>query len=678
MLASDVDDKPKAARLLSAVLADPLRAGEARLEAARSLIRLGWHHHRAATDGLLELLWSDDAPWRGIHVLTMGFEDLGSGPRKEVVETLCTAALHPDSPTDRLWKAVTLADRLGHRCGAELSAALWTVIEDVSEDPEVRGHSAAALARVSPDHLAELTDVVLALRDNEWTYSWRSVLQDPMILSADLEPSLRGLLDDSTLERTIRGVAAYVLAQVYPDLATEAISELRCQAADEFLEFQWRTDAVSRLAELDHDTARSAVEYHRSVVEDERKMITNRLDAAYWLARLDRSAAHLAMAALRRFAAGPEFTAAERADAVRWLAYLSPARMNPEVSRLALAAIRDPFVPDWQRGQLIGWLTTEGQFEVERTFLADRTIPLPERIPTGERWRHQTLSAQVEDVIREVLTAIETSPAQRVAAAAALAALSRRFVPEAAALLTEMSDRGCAARAARLALAKLGRTHRHKVIADAKAVVADESRPWRERGGAVDILQALMSHLPEWVLDHLRDLRRCAPLSDEQRVEVMYALRQADGLDAPRALRDDDRARPATRRKVANRLRDHAIEDRAAGARALHAVATDPTCRAALRWRAASDLTRLFGARGWEWGAAALREIAYDTTLPLVSRVDAARVLGEVRPDLRAEVIRFLRTLRNTGRPLPAGAGPRLHRDVRARRRCTRAPRHGE
>lgn len=68
-----------------------------------------------------------------------------------------------------------------------------------------------------------------------------------------------------------------------------------------------------------------------------------------------------------------------------------------------------------------------------------------------------------------------------------------------------------------------------------------------------------------------------------------------------------------------------------------------PTATAS-RWRAGEELTR-FGERGRERGVAVLHLIMDDEELPVTARAEAAAVVGGIRPDLRAEVVRFLRSL---------------------------------
>jgi uncharacterized protein (UPF0147 family) len=60
------------------------------------------------------------------------------------------------------------------------------------------------------------------------------------------------------------------------------------------------------------------------------------------------------------------------------------------------------------------------------------------------------------------------------------------------------------------------------------------------------------------------------------------------------------------------------------------------------------DLTT-FGARGRQLGIPILWELATDDTLPVIARIHAARALGAIRPDMRAEIIQLLRRLPTAG-----------------------------
>jgi cellulose synthase operon protein C len=202
-----------------------------------------------------------------------------------------------------------------------------------------------------------------------------------------------------------------------------------------------------------------------------------------------------------------------------------------------------------------------------------------------------------------------------------------------------------------MALARLDGTWWHRVRDEAERAVADDSLPQRERHRAADVINKIDSDPSPNILDFLREVASDERTSDPRRVKALVALRRADGPGALRALRDDERARPATRWQAATELLGYAIEDRAASARVLHQIATDTTARPALRWRAAQDLAKL-GVPGRDKAADALRSITVDDTLPVTARAKAARLLAEIRPSSLNEALSILQGLTSTDNPL--------------------------
>jgi hypothetical protein len=650
-VASDAEDPEAAAATLAEVLGDPMRSGRARMDAAQSLANLGPRFHRTAVDGAVELLRSDVVPDHDLHFWLYDFLDLGAGPCGELAEALRAMTLDPHSTAERIWEAARVLDKLDHGRDPSLTSALQAVISDDSASAHVRCRAAIALARAAPEQISNAVAVLLRVDDGTFTDSGQYLVDYLVLLGADVTPRIRALLSDENVGRDVREAAASALPRVRPDLVGEAVAELRQQATDEFLEFLWRTDAIRQLTVLDPDTLDRAIAYHQTVLDDESEPIRYRCEAAYQLVQLDHSLGQAALTALRRLITSLELISEERAVTVTWLSQLSPMRTT-ELSRSVLAVVHDPATTSSVRRELVTQLSGKTRRHVERTLLADRALPIGQRVSGMDTGECRALLADTEIAIRDVLYAVETSPAERVAAAAALAQLSPRFIQEAAGVLEDLSESHyCAANDAKVELAKLRRDWHLRVLADAQRIVDDETQPWRERGNAANLIWNHTSNPPESVVNHLRNLLHDKRTSDQIRLKTMYMLRRLDGLDGVRAIRDDERARPATRKEAATLLRDHTVSDRAAGARVLNVIATDPTCRAALRWRAAQDLTG-FGARGRELGVAALQAITTDDTLPVIVRAAAARVLGEIRPDLRGEVIRFLRTLRTTAKPL--------------------------
>ncbi|GAB3902108.1 hypothetical protein GCM10029964_091940 [Kibdelosporangium lantanae] len=285
--------------------------------------------------------------------------------------------------------------------------------------------------------------------------------------------------------------------------------------------------------------------------------------------------------------------------------------------------------------------------DVERTLLHDRSQPLTDRIPHPDSWGNIPLRTDAEVEIRDVLTAIETKPAERVDAAVALATLSLRFRPEAIGWLEQLSGDRRTAFEARKAMAKLGHELRQDVMTEAQRILVGAVHSSTERRRAIELLVDLTPTPTGPFAEYLRDVASDERTSDQQRIEALFALRHADGLSRIRTICADEQASPVIRWRAARKLRDRTVEDRAAAARTLNAIAIDRTVRPALRWRAARDLGQL-GIRGRSVAMVALRAIVEDPSLPITARANAARVLDEVAPSQRREVMRRLQELLDT------------------------------
>ncbi|WP_433273791.1 NACHT domain-containing protein [Actinosynnema sp. CS-041913] len=640
--ASDTDDPAQAAEVLTAVLRDPARKTRTRLAAARSLLDLG--RHLAAVDGAVALLRSGLVPLSGLWSWVPGFADVAAGPRGELADALKAAACHPAASENAVCQVARALDALEHHGDPDIVAALREIVADESAEALVRGDAAVALARAASDRVPDAVAVVLRIHDRGQAAVWESQVRQLAALGGDVAQALRRLVSDRDATRAVRAASAAVLADLRPEFADEATRELRSQISDEFLHASVRVNVMRHLAAADSSARHDAVAYHRALLDDETEMVSHRITAAFCLARLDRSAGPVALSALRRFGFDQTLTAEERALSVVW-AYLLTPTPTAEAARLVVAVVGDPSSGSQVRHQSAAHLSGKARPELDRLLLADHSAPIRHRVPGTDPLGHQRLPAETERVIRDVLAGPETRPAERVAAAVELGRLSARFVAEAASLLAA-SGRLDAARE----LAKLGPAWRRRVVAEARGVFGDETRSWRARHRAAGFLCEITADPPDAVPDHLRRVARDERVAEVVRLDALFALRRTDGLDAVRAIRDDERASPAIRWTAAVRLRDYSSEDRAAGARVLHAIATDPLCRPVLRRHAAGDLMGS-GTRGSELGVAVLQAIIADDTLALPNRVRAAEVLGLTRPDLRAGMLRFLRGLR-TDNPL--------------------------
>ncbi|MEV6907733.1 hypothetical protein [Amycolatopsis sp. NPDC051071] len=229
----------------------------------------------------------------------------------------------------------------------------------------------------------------------------------------------------------------------------------------------------------------------------------------------------------------------------------------------------------------------------------------------------------------------------------ALSGISPRFQPEAVVVLSELSRGRTAVDNARQQLARLDRTWHERVLADARAALADVTRPGRERAKAGLAAAALTSEPLAEVHTQLAALLDDERIAERLQLAILLELNRLDDL---RAIRDDLRTRPAIRRQAAISLLSYHSGDRAAAARVFQAIAYDPSCHPTLRWWAADDLNRC-GGRGYALGLEALRALMTDDALPVIARRDATRALGSKCPDSRGEVLTVLRNLRNAENP---------------------------
>jgi hypothetical protein len=636
----EIVDNESLATALTEAFRDPNRSGETRMEAACRLVGVGKQFHRIALDGAVELLRSWTAPDPKIVFVASGFSRLGAAPRVEFANAMRAIASHPFATPTTVCRVAEAMERLDYRNDPQIITALRGIVSDDVVDPDIRGEAAVVLTRAIQEAQDDIVAVTMR-SEPKLAYAWQREISDIAALGADVVPRLHALLTDVDTKRPVRESAAATLAQLHRDPRGEALSELRTQASDELLEFMWRTDAMLRLAQLDPTTRGEAITYHRAVLDDVRQPVRDRCEAAYQLAQLDKSLSTEALTALRRFATSLDYTVQEHGQGVYQFARLSRHRA-PEIIPMALAVARDPAAAVWVRSNVRTSLWGKAQLETERSLLADRTASPSQRVRGLNAWEHRALGEEAETVLRDVLTSVDSTPAERVEAAAALGKLAPRHRQEAVRLLKTLSQERCGAAEARTELADLSLPERRRMVVDAERVVADKTHPWRERAEAAALVVDLRSNPPGYVVDFLRQLANDPQIAEYQRLEIHYALRAFDGLAPVRALRDDERTRPAVRWKAANRLSDYDVADRAAGARILNAIANDVTCRPALRWRAARDLTD-FGERGRELGVAALQAMVGDDTLPCSARVAAATSLGNVRPDQRVEVLRLLR-----------------------------------
>ncbi|WP_103354310.1 NACHT domain-containing protein [Amycolatopsis sp. CA-128772] len=641
----DDTDPHAAAAALALILRDPRRGVRHRVAAAHSLVNLGRHHHALAVAGFAGLLARNEIPVDELDQAAGGFSGVSAARRAELAG-IVAAGVTGRAPaglvleTAEAMAALDVAD-------PRIDAAVRALRSDAPAAGIHRAQAAMLVARRDRAEVPAALDAVLPLQHAISPRSWVGYVRELVALGADLPPAVRTNTTDADAGLWLRQLCAGLLCECRPELLPEALTELRSQADDTHLQFTWRTEAVMRLAELDPSTVDDAIAFHRQVLDDETEPVAHRGEAGNQLVRLDPGQRSAARSVLRRLAGSPERSDTERADALTWLTWSNPP--PGELVPLARAIVHDPTSSPFVRQKAARFLPAAEFRAVSRAILADRTAPKVSWAETTEGyWDNWALANEAEAVLRDTLAGAETSPGDRIAAAAALGRLSPRLVPEAVALLTEGGGSGHLARQRLLALAELDPGWRERVLGDTRAALDDEGRAWRQRVEAAELLIELGPE-PLTEADHLRlaPLLRDDRLADRFRIPLCSALRRFDDI---RALRDDDRARTATRWMAAGWMRDYAREDRERGARVLAAIAGDPATRPALRRRAAGDLA-MFGAHGRKLAADRLRTIMTDETLPILTRAHSARVLGDIRPDVRGEVLALLRRLQATAGP---------------------------
>jgi cellulose synthase operon protein C len=646
---SDVDGHDSLIAALTALLNDPSRNTYSRVSAAETLCYLGKQARHAGVTGVIGLLRSGAVPATMLRWIAGNFDNVASGQRAELADAMRAVGCSPDAAPKAVCDLAQAMERLGFPADPGITTALRGIVADDSVDSDARSAAAVALARAVPDAMADAVAIVLDVGDRS-SRPWDDHVRELAVLGGDVVPGLRSVLSSRDVHHDVRQAAAVMLAELRTDLRGEAVAGLRALATDEFLGVSSRTCSALHLVDFDPATRDDTIAYHQAVLNDERQSVRDRCEAAYQLTQLDNSFMDMAFAALRRFAADPEFRAEERASGVAWFRKLSPNRA-PEVNKLGVAVANDGAATVSARQTVRNQLSGEALMETRLSLLTDSAVWVSTRVEGLSAWRRPRLATRVEAVLREVIGAPDSSARERVAAAAALADFSPKHLPEAVRLLEKLSTQWGAAKAARAKLADLSPAWRRRLLAEAEHIVADEQCPWRQRYQAATRICGLTSNPSEPVIEYLRRLTEDRRVAANVRLEIHCLLRRFDGLDQLRVIRDDEKASPAIRWTVASRLKDFDVADRAAGARTLRAIAVDTKCRPALRRRAAHDLMD-FGERGRELAVPLLQAIATDETLPVLVRVDAARALILNRPDLRGELLRFLRQFRNTVKPL--------------------------
>lgn len=603
------DDVQATAGVLLGVLEDGSRDEQWRGFAARSLIALGQPLHRAVVRGVIGLIRSGAVPVKYLDDWLRTLADLAEVFWKEIAGVLSEVALAVESTSEVVVNTAVAMQLIHREHGPDLLSVLRSILFDEAVHPEDRIRSAVLVASMRPE-LADAAAETVLRDQRDRRYWWDDELCVLAMLGADPVPQLCEIATgtDVRVKHRLRAIGTLVNWG-----RCDATDVLRRLAYDEYLGHEVRVDALEALAKHDNDELAPVIEQHQCVRRDGSEEISTRCRSAYRLQDLDMIAMSDVLEQLRGVATNPGLTLFERVAAIPHLHRMTY-HATVATDFLAGALARDPACGAADRKIALSCQERSSRLAGQRMMLADRSIALEHRIPPLDRWSYQPLRRETEVAVRDVLTAPESTHRERVAAAAALARLSSRFVSEAAALLGELSVHG------QEELAKLGPRWSTQVRAAAQATAADETKPWRERWRAARLVWAGVE-----------------PRSDEQRMEMAEARGEIGVL---RAMLDSPH--PAARWRAAKRLREYDFADRVASVRVLEAIGSDPTTRPALRWRVGEELAR-FGAKGRELGVAVLRNLMADDDLPVMARVEAASVVGRIRPDLRAEVVRFLR-----------------------------------
>ncbi|MFD4638731.1 NACHT domain-containing protein [Lentzea sp. NPDC058436] len=606
-----INDVKSAGEILSKTLLDSKRDERWRGSAAANLVLLGQPFHRVAVNGLIRLIESDAISQTNLSARIRDFTDVAAMFKAEIVAVLRSVILSARSTPAVVVNAAKAIQTLLGLQGSELAVVLRATLLDEAVHPHIRIDAAVLLASLQPELAGQAAEVLIC-DHRDRTLSWNSALSTLAELGADPASSLYEIARDMDVRVRHRVRAIGALIHLGRGEVVETLVRL---VDDEYLDHRVRVFAVVTLAKSGSDQLARVIEHQQLVWDERTAAISDRCASAGCVRSLDLMVTSAVLELWLKVATNPELTAAERASA---LPYLRDTAYQPTVTidSLAQAIAHDPECGPEERRSALQYRERKGRLTEQRTMLADRSIPIKQRLPALDIAGFQPLRHETEAVIRDVLAAPESTNRDRVAAAAALAQLSSKFVDEAAVLLNGMG--WCAQEE----LAQLGHRSSSRVRAAARAIADDETKPWRERWQASRF---------EWTIE---------PRSAEQRMERADARGEIGTL---RMMLGD--ARPATRWSAAKRLREYDLIDRAEAAGVLEAIARDAGIRAALRWRAGEELTR-FGAKGRERGVAVLRHLMGDERLPVTARAEAATVVGRTRPDLRAEIVRFLRSLK--------------------------------
>ncbi|WP_214405685.1 XRE family transcriptional regulator [Pseudonocardia lacus] len=639
---------------LLAALADPQRPRPTRTLGIRTLSYFGRAHHRAVVDAALQLLRSGDSPHQNLSYWLSAFENFGVEPRRLLARALRETAAGLDAYG--VAQAAAALRRIGDQPDQHLLDLLENAVSDEAERLWSRSQPAALLPTLAArTDAAELVSLVLPEPSDESTSGEDLTLLGFARIGLDIGPELRALLASAESSGAVTVTAASVLAELQPDSRSEMSAHLRRIGADTHLPLALRLDAMTRLAGLEPAAHAAAVAMYRSALADDSISIDLRCSLARDFTRLDRNAVHEATEFLRRCASDPTALPTERAHAVSRLWYLESSWFaSGWLISCAQGVTRDPAADPVVRRRAGSAMPGRESREVDLDLLTDATAWAITRVPPTDIWgrvRQVQHQVEVEPVLREVFAAPESRLAGKVNAAVALGELGSRSRAEAVELLAGLAHIRTGAVMVWRALAGLGREGHRRAVAAALAVVDDETAPARTRNRAACFVATITKHVPDPVLARLRAQAQPGPTPGNVRLAAAHALIGIDGLGPLRAIRDDDRERPALRWRAVHLLPNGSAIDRVAAVRVLSTIASDSGCRLPLRWRAARDLVEI-GERGHQLGCELLRAMTEDDAASDLTRAHAAKALALARPDTRGDCARLLRRLAPTPDPM--------------------------
>jgi DNA-binding XRE family transcriptional regulator len=641
--------RQEANELLREVIEDPIRSDRIRLLAALRLARLDARHEREAFAELMAVLCQPGGP--DIDRLP-GFSALGNHQRHELAGTMCELLSDPCTGPERALTIAKAVAQLSRKHVPRAVEVLADIMADKAAKPFTRFDAAEEYVALRP---ARTADAVAATADSLLPANLFWTLRAGCLTLAgfghDATPLVRGVLAEHDTERSLRQESALLLTDLEPSARDETVAELRRQVADECLDDKSRGELLMDLVELESVWVDEAVAFHKALLDDPTQPTQARCEVAWPLAVLDRTLWSHIVATVRGLAFQPFATATDRHAVTHCLIQLRAMSVAEEQTALAML-VRDPRLDPRLRHATIPYLEGAARLDAQRRQLADHTCEVDDRVPTVNAVRDSTILArEATTALRDVLTAPEFSPEERVAAADALASLSVRLMPDAVnALMTIANSEGSARFAALRALGWLDGSPRRTALSVTESLVTDESLPARQRRHAAELLMDLEYAPKPFLLDYLRAIAQDPTVAGTCRVNTLYALRHVDGPSPLRELRDDECTTPAVRAQAAEQLVGFTSKDQAAAVQLLGHIANEPTIKAALRVRAAQALTDL-GTTGRHVAIDTLVRIAADTALPTTARAYAAEHLAETCPPRRGDAVRILRELQHVANP---------------------------